>query len=127
MNKKFLIFIAVVILFMAFVFFYPKNKIDDAPVNTNISSSLVEIGQLAVLKSLKDPDSAKFGYSYQGKDRFTLCGTVNAKNGYGGYTGETRFIYSLENGQLVFDDGNGEFSESWVSMCDKAKPKILVN
>ncbi|WP_157783429.1 hypothetical protein [Serratia plymuthica] len=127
MNKKFLIFIAVVILFLAFVFFYPKKKIDDTPVNTNTASSLVEIGQSAVLKSLKDPGSAKFGYSYQGKDRFTLCGTVNAKNGYGGYTGDTRFIYSLENGQLVFDDGNGGFSETWGSMCDKAKPKILVN
>ncbi|EPZ7023491.1 hypothetical protein ACUNEO_20635 [Serratia sp. IR-2025] len=127
MNKKFLIFIAVVILFLAFVFFYPKKKVDDSPVNTDTSTSLVEIGQSAVLKNLKDPDSAKFGYSYQGKDKFTLCGTVNAKNGYGGYTGETRFIYSLEKGSLTFDDGNSEFSESWLNMCDRAKPKILMN
>lgn len=127
MNKKFLVFIVVVIAFLVYVFTSKENKKDDTPVNTDTSSSLVEIGQSAVLKTLKDPDSAKFGYAYQGKDKFTLCGAVNAKNGYGGYTGETRFIYSLGNSNVTFDDGNQEFSETWISMCEKSKPKILLN
>lgn len=41
----------------------------------------------AVLGSLKDPDSAKFGKFTQIDER-TGCLTVNARNSMGGYTGD---------------------------------------
>ncbi len=53
--------------------------------------------QKAVTASLKDPDSAKFG-------KFTLvsekdaCITVNAKNGFGGYTGDQQAYLVKQNG-----------------------------
>jgi hypothetical protein len=40
----------------------------------------------AIRKSLKDPDSAKFGQHIVEKTH--ACVVVNAKNGYGGYTGD---------------------------------------
>lgn len=49
-----------------------------------------------VLKSLKDPDSAKFGkFIKVGEEGNFACLTVNAKNGFGAYTGDQQAI--LEN------------------------------
>ncbi len=46
--------------------------------------------------SLKDPDSAKFGPKFSasssGGEAITVCGLVNAKNSYGGYTGMKPFL-----------------------------------
>lgn len=52
---------------------------------------------LAVKSSLKDPDSAKITLTepfplFDGK---IVCGTVNAKNGFGGYTGPMNFKGSI--------------------------------
>jgi hypothetical protein len=55
---------------------------------------------------LKDPDSARFGVMNAVKQKdgtISICGWVNAKNSYGGYTGETPFIavYSTKTGHAV--------------------------
>lgn len=42
----------------------------------------------AVQKTLIDPESARFGKSFVSKDGRRACIDVNAKNSYGGYTGE---------------------------------------
>jgi hypothetical protein len=50
----------------------------------------------AVRGSLRDPDSASFGSLFEGRGivgRVTICGEVNSKNGFGGYTGMTPFVY----------------------------------
>lgn len=48
-----------------------------------------------VKAQLKDPDSAKFkGIKPMGEKGF--CGWVNAKNGYGGYTGFAVFYVSSD-------------------------------
>lgn len=44
-----------------------------------------------ILGQLKDPDSAKFSDELISNSG-ALCGFVNAKNSYGGYTGNTEFI-----------------------------------
>jgi hypothetical protein len=62
-----------------------------------------------VTESLKDPDSARFG---QGFTRSTIsisgadqvCGTVNAKNGFGGYAGMEMFSYRLADDSVVMGD-----------------------
>lgn len=53
-------------------------------------------------ESLKDPDSAKFGGAIaakiidnDGQYHIAVCGLVNAKNGYGGYTGNRWFYGHL--------------------------------
>lgn len=48
-----------------------------------------------VAASMKDPDSVRFGQLSHGKGK-SICGLVNAKNGYGGYTGMEPFVYSPE-------------------------------
>jgi len=54
----------------------------------------------AIIRTLKDPDSARFGRIFEGREvvgKTTICGEVNAKNGFGGYTGMTPFVYFPDN------------------------------
>jgi hypothetical protein len=51
--------------------------------------------QSATRNILKDPDSAQFSglVALQNGMDTVVCGFVNAKNGYGGYSGRQGFIY----------------------------------
>ena len=73
------------------------------------------ISQYLVRNSLKDPDSAEF------KNQDGQCGEVNSKNGFGGYTGFTRYIVVNEN--LIALEGenmkSSEFSKIWNKVCVK--------
>jgi hypothetical protein len=53
------------------------------------------------VRTLKDPDSRKI--AYQGTPYGSLvCGTVNARNSYGGYTGQQLFVaYFRQAGTLA--------------------------
>lgn len=60
----------------------------------------IKWAQDAVNKQLKDPASAQHGQAFvvtstESSDKFTdmrfVCGDVNAKNSFGGYTGATRY------------------------------------
>lgn len=61
-----------------------------------------------VARSLKDPYSAVFGEivaSMSDKGVVSVCGTVNGKNSYGAYIGQTPFVGVLAtntSGQRVF-------------------------
>jgi len=57
----------------------------------------------AVLGSLKDPDSAKFGKFTQVNEK-SACLTVNARNSMGGYTGDQQaWLIKQENAWVVLD------------------------
>lgn len=61
---------------------------------TKLSKAQRESVMNAIKRRLKDPDSAKFGdiiASLDDGDLF-ICGFVNAKNSYGGYTGMQPFL-----------------------------------
>jgi hypothetical protein len=69
--------------------FYHRGE----PVSLS-KSQLIAI-QKAVRASLKDPESARFGSigaTKSDKGVITACGMVNAKNSFGGYTGEKEFV-----------------------------------
>src|SRR5882672_5427225 len=58
------------------------------------------IVQMAVKANLRDPDSAQFGDMTAYDDRklngaavVVVCGSVNAKNGFGGYSGFKNFLF----------------------------------
>ncbi|WP_250500569.1 hypothetical protein [Caballeronia sp. GAWG1-5s-s] len=62
-----------------------------------------------VRKSLKDPDSAKFSSEFIVRSKpdekgivfVGVCGLVNARNGFGGYAGNARFVaVSSESSQV---------------------------
>lgn len=69
----------------------------------------------SVKSNLKDPSSAKFSEVKIGKDG-SVCGTVNAKNSFGAYSGDSRYVSS--GGNAVIDDGSQEFSNVWDSQCN---------
>lgn len=67
-----------------------------------------------VSKSLKDPGSAEF------RNQSRLCGEVNAKNSFGGYTGFRRFMAANENMVVFEGDGRMEpedFNLAWRKSC----------
>ena len=58
----------------------------------------------AITNILRDPDSAKFGKIFKGRGlsgKQTICGEVNAKNKFGGYTGMTPFVYFSDTNQAM--------------------------
>lgn len=51
----------------------------------------------SVRRQLRDPDSARFSYGpipFVFPEQGLVCGEVNARNGFGGYTGNQMFAYS---------------------------------
>ena len=59
----------------------------------------------ALKDSLKDPDSAKVSGVKISADGKTACGFVNAKNSFGGYTGNSAFYamgFKNKSGEPVF-------------------------
>lgn len=61
--------------------------------------------QLAVKKTLFDPDSAKWGTSFVSKNGKRACINVNAKNKLGGYTGE-KAVFLI----------NGDSNVKWIAI-----------
>lgn len=78
----------------------------------------------AVRETLKDPDSARFGPIAMHKvavpnkgDLDVGCGTVNAKNSFGGYVGDKRFIAYPKASIALIDDGSVGFAGMWSHSC----------
>lgn len=72
----------------------------------------------AIVRQLKDPESARFGEvrvyaTYEGAGMIA-CGTVNAKNAFGGYVGFKRF-YSQDGNSIStdVDDDSKVFEDGW--------------
>jgi hypothetical protein len=65
-----------------------------------------------ILKILRDPDSAKFGDVFFGRNG-TVCGTVNSKNGFGGYTGAQVFTVDAKYVRL----GDSGAVATWNKNC----------
>lgn len=56
-----------------------------------------------VRKVMKDPESARFGRHVAGRDpegTIVVCGMVNGKNSYGGYTGEKPYMAEIKAGNV---------------------------
>lgn len=87
-----------------------------------LASSLFGWGYDSLAKTyaqnhLRDAESAKFDDVKMGTNN-VLCGYVNAKNGFGAYTGYTRFVTKNQN--LFFTEkgmGRVEFSKVWNTFC----------
>ena len=62
-----------------------------------------------VREALRDPDSARFGEMSISADGTLACGTVNAKNGMGGYTGDQTFM--VYQGAVRFTGDHEQFMD----------------
>lgn len=88
----------------------------------------VYIAKEVIKSALRDPDLAVFGADvFFANDRKmngyyvpVVCGSVNAKNGFGGMTGQKRFVFfpTLE-GRLVLEDSVADaiIVHHWNKMC----------
>jgi hypothetical protein len=86
----------------------------------------IVISQDAVRKRLKDPDSAKFEdvffSTFEG--HAVVCGRVNSKSGFGGYTGSQGFIASGDLITVLEEEmAPGEFGRSWGLFCTHRRRK----
>ena len=81
----------------------------------------IAVSQDAVRARLKDPDSAEFRKVFFNAYKDTtpvVCGEVNGKNSFGGYSGYQHFLASGET--LVFLETGmpaNEFAKAWNEMC----------
>ncbi|MBZ9794333.1 hypothetical protein LB556_01440 [Mesorhizobium sp. ES1-4] len=89
----------------------------------------IEVVKRFTAESLKDPYSAMFGpivSSMSDKGVVGVCGTVNGKNSYGAYIGQTPFVGVLAtntSGQRVFavSGMGGTADQNWVvrTLCER--------
>ena len=73
------------------------------PLPKKDAQQFARAAKARILEQLKDPGSAQFRRVFIARHdngELTLCGEVNAKNGYGGYDGFRPFISSL--GAMVY-------------------------
>lgn len=82
----------------------PAPKQDVIRQSFQLSPEQEQRAKDAVIAKLKDPDSARFsgvvGVGDPNTGSFSVCGSVNAKNSYGGYTGSKPFAVSA--GHVLF-------------------------
>lgn len=72
-----------------------------------VVSSTIRIAQDKVRQSMKDPDSVKFAES-GAMPNGAVCGMVNAKNSYGGYTGMMMYAVAADGSVYVASNDPGE-------------------
>lgn len=86
-----------------------------------VREAAIAVGKDHVRAYLKDPQSAQFGNEFivgqldnQGP---IICGTVNARNAFGGYVGVKRFIAFPSS--VIFDEGEEltEMDRKWGAYC----------
>jgi hypothetical protein len=77
----------------------------------------VKAAKVALAKSLKDPPSAVFSElkhatrpNVRGEPLDTVCGLVNAKNSFGGYTGPRGFVYFVNDGAVNIAEGSEPYA-----------------
>lgn len=71
--------------------------------------------QRTITAALRDPSSAQFGRVFPGRVA-TVCGFVNARNGFGGYTGMQPFIVSGSDAVMV-TELKPETLAAWKQFC----------
>ncbi|MES0168205.1 hypothetical protein NKJ87_19820 [Mesorhizobium sp. M0027] len=78
-------------------------------VEIGVSPELAAQVELGMRRRLKDPDSAKFGpirasgRVWNGRKEIVVCGFVNSKNSFGGYTGALPYVGKVYDLKGDFD------------------------
>jgi hypothetical protein len=100
---------------------------NETEVTSLSDAELFAQAKAALLRSAKDPASMQIGSMYRRRTGWALgnmevvCGTVNGKNSFGGFTGPKTFAYRPQNG-LVLIAGEGTDSmernaaERWCTL-----------
>lgn len=82
----------------------PKEGVVEKAVVARLTAAELATIKSTVARQLKDPESARFGKIYAqlntGNHIKTVCVFVNARNSFGGYTGEQPVAGSLKGGRF---------------------------
>jgi hypothetical protein len=75
--------------------------------------------KMRIKAMLKDPGSAEFRKVFVSKSSGmpVVCGQVNAKNSFGGFSGYQRFISAGTTQALESAMGVGEMDKTWKLLC----------
>jgi hypothetical protein len=104
----------------------PEAKFEDIKLS---SAQITKVKQ-AVIERLKDPESARFNSAFVASKQEGLiyvCSFVNAKNSYGGYTGNKPFQAILHKDQTVVFvvlGGDDEDDNYVLNACSKKSAYI---
>ena len=110
--------------FIALVFLGISSKpdVEEAAIEQTASAQAIDVEQIKlagmayVTDQLRDPDSARFR-NVEYREPF-LCGEVNGKNGFGGYSGFERFITASKEATFIESSlGPGEMDAAWQKYC----------
>lgn len=85
-----------------------------APIAEPTENPKIAAAQLAVLARLRDPGSAKFG-PFTVTERGIVCGSVNARNGFNGYSGTSAFWFDPQSKEAYIAT---ESQDSWGKQYD---------
>ena len=116
--------VAVLVVFtismiLIFSFANMNSKSSSNKSSTPSNSQVIVFAKESVRKQLREPESAEFR-DIKLNSNGIPCGYVNAKNGFGGYTGFKRFvgmgdIVAIEGGNI----SDTEFEKSWRIICNQ--------
>lgn len=96
-----------------------SDQPDEARQEENARQNVIYYGQKVARNALKDPDSAKFhGLTVVKKDgSYALCGKVNSKNSFGGYTGNQLFLVVGKKAVFQHELKHNVFAGVWNQFC----------
>jgi len=94
----------------------PKEAAKEKRLQERRDTQMVDAAKKRIAYSLTDPDSAKFREVFVAPNQVAVCGDVNAKNSFGGYTGFRKFIYSSSK-QGIDGDGSYFVEARWKDRC----------
>lgn len=111
-EKQFAIMIFLLIAALAISSIVEQKTRGSSEVRPSVKK---ELSKVSVKKLLKDPSSAQWGDIVYSNKTGAVCGFVNAKNSFGGYTGMKEFVY-FAGMASINDDGQG-FEDMWNALC----------
>jgi hypothetical protein len=79
---------------------------NDQPQGPIATAADIPAAHAALKRSLKDPESVRYV-----SDTFkpgVVCGLFNSKNSYGGYGGNTLYLYVIATGEIMADEPTGD-------------------
>lgn len=105
-----------------------RADIETPAQSVDLTADLRSNIEQGVRSGLKDPDSARFGtmkvaIKRDDPETYVVCGWVNSKNSFGGYTGEQPFLamYAVPAKGAVLIGTGGTRTESTVIMSECAR------
>lgn len=110
--------VCVTFAFASFAF-YTEAQAQGKKLSDSKEFLWIRANQKILLKKLKDPDSAKFSdefvsYKMGGP---VVCGKVNSKNSFGGFTGPKHYIGGGDTVGVFTEEEVDGFADLWNKVC----------